>query len=181
MVPTTTGRVLFPAVVSVSGVYPVCACLDPCANITGVITCGTCVSVGEIFVTDQVDVPGTWILTPGEAGSIEVTGSSLNPARDRIAILEANGICGISDLVAADIEVDGKIVDSFAGYTSWLPMHDVHDIQDPAWSSYTPTFGHYALKNLDDALHGAVRWAWRRLLRYRHAYQPAAVLLERAR
>ena len=94
---TTTGRVLF-AALTTGGVYPMCACLNP-VN-------GTCVSVGEIFVTEKVDVPGTWMLTPGETGSIEVTGSDLNPARDRIAILEANGICGISDLVAADIEVN---------------------------------------------------------------------------
>ena len=42
-------------------------------------------------------------------------------------------------------------MESFAGYKDWVPMHDVHDIQDPAWSSYVPTMERYALQNLDVA------------------------------
>jgi hypothetical protein len=67
------------------GVYKVCQ------NETGEIS-----EIGTLAVTKRPDLGVSYVVTPGEPTSLEVTGTALDYMKDRVMVVDCNGVCGVS-------------------------------------------------------------------------------------
>jgi hypothetical protein len=110
-------------------------------------------NIGALYVTSKVDVGVDYIATPGESTSIEVTGTGLEWAHDRVMVIDCYGTCGVTK---------GSTYSTVPGmdFDEWVPVNAHVDrpsldelprkaeIPGPAWKSYTKLDKQYCPGNL---------------------------------
>jgi hypothetical protein len=80
--------------------------------------------LGTVYVTTKADVGASYVVTPGEYSSIEITGSDFE-AGDRVMVIDCFGTCGVteaSESVFPDVPVTGRM--PFAEWAPILPTLD---------------------------------------------------------
>lgn len=53
--------------------------------------------IGVVAVTERLNLDAQYVVSPGEETSIEIVGSGLDFAKDRIMVIECNDQCGLAD------------------------------------------------------------------------------------
>lgn len=71
--------------------------------------------VGSLVVSGKADTGKSWVLRPSEVESVEVTGSCLDPAADRIMVVDCGTPCGTGVVTTAVAQPDP----SFATFAAW--------------------------------------------------------------
>jgi hypothetical protein len=82
--------------------------------------------VGSLAVTERVELGWTYIFDPNIAGSIEITGSTLDWEKDRLLIADCSATCGYAAAVKSAV-LNGetsnlKVVNSFVALNNLLDM-----------------------------------------------------------
>jgi hypothetical protein len=110
-------------------------------------------NIGSLYVTKKVDVGVDYIATPGESTSIEVTGTGLEWAHDRVMVIDCYGTCGVTK---------GSTYSHVPGmdFDEWVPVNAHVDrpsldeqpltatIPGPKWKSYTKLDKQYCPGNM---------------------------------
>jgi len=87
--------------------------------------------LGTVHVTTKADVGASYIVTPGETSSVEITGSGFKPG-DRVMVIDCYGTCGITE-AAASVFPD-VMPTSRMPFAEWAPVLATLDrpSQDPS-------------------------------------------------
>jgi hypothetical protein len=93
---------------------------------------------GKLYVTARVELGATFVIEPGNAGSIEVMGANLRPWADRIMIVNCQDTCGVSPPSAQVGYPDGSEVGASGFFSPVRKLDDgdelcpyVNYTQDP--------------------------------------------------
>jgi len=73
-------------------------------------------TVGELFVSQRPHLAVDYVVTPKVVSSIEITGTNLAAATDRIMVIECQGICGVSSPTTA-VTIPATGWHSYEAYT----------------------------------------------------------------
>merc|ERR1719326_2212397 len=90
------------------------------------VTEGMLTVVGSLAVTSRVDLGWTYIFDPNVAGSIEISGRTLNWQKDRLLIADCSATCGYASAVPTAV-LSGtpsslKVVNSFVALNDLLDL-----------------------------------------------------------
>lgn len=95
--------------------------------------------VGQLAVTKRVDIGRHFIIEPGAAASLELTGVGLKQDADRLMLIDCQGTCGLTAPSASVVYPDASASGTFAAYQ---PVRDVDREAAALRDEACPNFNH---------------------------------------
>lgn len=128
-------------------------------------------NLGSLFVTQKADVGVDYIATPGDRNSVEVTGSGLSFASDRVMVIDCFGTCGVKGSMYSSVSgpdwadsgaeaMDMTMVPPRTDFNRWVAVNarvDRPSLQElpkqaaaptPTWKPFTSLPNQFCRRNL---------------------------------